>query len=231
MSTSGTNTFSPSNGEMLLFALSLCGIRRTEILQQHMTDARMALNLLFSNWGNSTPNLWTVDLVSQVLVPGQATYDVDPDTIMILDAYIRTAAGTASQNDRIIWPISRTEYASMPNKTMEAPPTVFWFDRLLAPTITLWQTPDDQQEYTLQYYRCISIQDADTQNGQTADIPPRWLMAAVFGVAEVLAISYAPERISNIAPKAKEYLLSALEQDTEAVPLMLAPMTNAYWPR
>ncbi len=233
MTTSGTNSFNPSNGELILFAASLAGLRRTELTQQHMADARMGLNLLFSTWGNDTPNLWTVDLISQLLVPGQATYDVLPNTIMVLDAYIRTNSGTESQNDRIIWPISRTEYASMPNKTLEAPPTVFWFDRLLAPTITLWQTPDDQQTYLLQYYRCIAIQDADSANGQTADIPPRWLMATAYGLAEILNQAYPVQGIdgAKISAKAEKYLNDALTQDQENVPMYLLPQTFGYYPR
>lgn len=231
MTSSGTWSFSPSIGSLTTYAFSLIGIRRTEIEQQHLIDANMALNLLFSSWSNDTPNLWTVELVSQTLVPGVATYDVLPNTIMVLDAYIRTNAGTESQNDRIIWPISRTEYASMPNKTLQAPPTVFWFDRLINPTITLWQTPDDQQTYDLQFYRCIAIQDANAPNAQTADIPPRWLMATAFGLAEMLAISYAPDRLPNIAPKAIQSLMEAKEQDVENVPMLLAPQISGYFPR
>ncbi len=216
----------------MLFAYSLVGLRRTELTRQHMDDARTALNLLFSNWGNDTPNLWTVDLVSQVLTAGTATYAVLANTIMVLDAYIRTQAGTESQNDRIIWPISRSEYASMPNKTLEAPPTVFWFNRLLAPTITLWQTPDDQETYTLQYYRCISIQDADMPTGQTADIPPRWLMATVYNLAEILNQAYPVQGVdgAKIAAKAEKYLNDALTQDVENTPLFIAPMVGGYYP-
>src|SRR5690606_37863571 len=140
-------------------------------------DGREAINLLLASWGNDGPNLWTIDEVTQTLVPGTATYNVDPDTVMILDAFIRTGAGTESQADRIIWPISRTEYASMPNKLLEAPPTVFWFDRLLAPTITMWQTPDDQQTYELHYYRYKVIQDQNLYSGQTIDVPRWWLLA------------------------------------------------------
>ncbi len=217
----------------MLFAYSLAGLRRTELTRQHMDDARTALNLLFSNWSNDTPNLWSVDLISQVLTPGTATYSVLPNTIMVLDAYIRTNSGTESQNDRIIWPISRTEYASMPNKTLEAPPTVFWFNRLLAPTITLWQTPDDQQPYLLNYYRCTSIQDADMPAGQTADIPPRWLMATVYNLAEILNQAYPVQGVdgAKIAAKAEKYLTDALTQDVENTPLFLAPMVGGYYPR
>jgi hypothetical protein len=196
-----------------------------------MADGRMAFNLLLSQWGNDIPNLWTIDLVSETLVSGQATYDVDPDTVMILDAYIRTNAGEESQADRIIWPISRTEYASMPNKTMLAPPTVFWFDRLLAPTITLWQTPDDQQEYVLQYYRAKVIQDQVIAGGQNVDVPRWWLLATVYGIAELIADVYAPDRAAGITAKAAAYYRNAKEQDTENVPLYIMPMIGGYYPR
>lgn len=195
-----------------------------------MADARMAFNLLLSSFGNDTPNLWTVDLVTEVLVPGQATYTVEPDTIMMLDTYISTGTGD-SQVDRIIWPISRTEYASMPNKNLESQPTVFWFDRQLSPQVTLWQTPDDQQVYTLKYYRATVIQDQSLSNGQNVDVPRWWLLATAFGLAELLAMSYATDRVAGLAMKAKEALLAAREADTENVPTYFLPMMSGYWPR
>jgi hypothetical protein len=228
---SGQYTFNPASGELLLYAYSLCGIRRTALTAEHMADARMAMNLMLSAWGNDSPNLWSVELMSETLIPGQATYDVDPKVIMILDAYIRTGAGTASQNDRIIWPISRTDYASMPNKTLEAPPTVFWFDRLLAPTITLWQTPDDSQAYTLQYYVCTVIQDANVPNGETLGIPPLWMDAFAFGLAARVALSYAVDRAPALKVEAADALREAREQGVENVPLGIAPMVGAYTAR
>lgn len=230
MSTSGQTTFNIAGGELLLWAFGLCGIRRTALTPEHMADARMAFNLLLSSFGNDTPNLWTVDLVTEVLVPGQATYTVEPDTIMMLDTYISTGTGD-SQVDRIIWPISRTEYASMPNKNLESQPTVFWFDRQLSPQVTLWQTPDDQQVYTLKYYRATVIQDQSLSNGQNVDVPRWWLLATAFGLAELLAMSYATDRVAGLAMKAKEALLAAREADTENVPTYFLPMMSGYWPR
>ncbi len=230
MTTSGTYAFDPSGGQLMLYAYSLCGLRRTALVQEHMEDARMAMGLMLASWGNSTPNLWTVDLVEETLVAGTATYDVDPSTVMILDAYIRTGEDE-SQIDRIIWPVSRTEYASFPNKELQAPPTVFWFDRTLAPTITLWQVPDDQTTYTLRYYRCTVIQDANLPNGETVAIPQRWLDAFSWGLAARLAVSYAPDRAVALDTKAKEALTLAQTQDTEYVPTYILPMVGGYYPR
>jgi hypothetical protein len=230
MATSGTYTFNPTGGDLITYAFSLCGIRRPQLLAEHMVDARMAINLLLSAWGNSTPNLWTVDLQTQVLSAGTATYSVPDNTIMILDAYISTGEGEAMV-DRIIWPVSRTEYASYPNKTLQAPPTVFWFDRLLSPTITLWQVPDDQQTYTLKYYRCVATQDAVVGGGVTLDLPPLWLNDLAWGLAAQLAASYAPDRAEKLDMKAQQWLTEAREQNVENVAMYVILGLNNYWPQ
>jgi len=228
LATSGTVAFNPAIGALTLYAFSLCGIRRTAILQEHMADARMAAGLMLTSWDNDTPNLWRVDLVTETLVEGTATYAVDPSVIMVLDAYIRTGEGD-TQTDRIIWPVSRTEYAAYPNKELQAPPTSFWFDRLLSPTITMWPVPDGQQGYELHYYAVFQTQDANLANGETADVPPRWLDAFSWGLAARLAVSYAPDRAVALDAKAKEALEIARQQDVENTPMYLAPAIGGYY--
>lgn len=231
MTSSGTTSFNPAVGEMTLYAYSLCGIRRAAITQEHLADARMAVNLMLSSWDNDTPNLWKVDLVQTTLTQGQQTYSVDPATIMILDAYIRVIDGNGNPIDSIIWPLSRTEYASMPNKLMQGRVTSFWFDRLLAPTITLWQVPDGNGPYSLQYYRVSQIFDANLQGGETLDIDNSWLDAFAYGLASRLAISYAPPKAQLLKSLADEALLNAKEQNTENSPMFIAPSVGGYYSR
>ena len=92
MTTSGTYAYNPSLGEMTLYAFNLCGVRSTSILQEHMTSARTATNLMLSQWANRGVNLWKVDLVTVPFVTGQSTYDVEAKTVMILDAYVTTTS-------------------------------------------------------------------------------------------------------------------------------------------
>lgn len=231
MATSTTTTFNPSIGELTLYAYGLCGIRRTAIAQEHLVDARIAANLMLADWDNATPNLWKVDLVTTPLIQGQAVYTVDPSTVMILDAYIRINDGEQDEYDRIIWPVSRTEYASFPNKELQAPPTVFWFDRLLAPTITLWQVPDGQGPYILKYYRVSQIYDANQTSGETLDIPIWWLNAFAYGLAAQLADSYAPDRAERLEQRAAKALQRAMNQNVENVSFYLAPSTGGYYQR
>jgi hypothetical protein len=64
MATSGTYTFNPSLGEIVLYAYNLCEVRNTALAQEHMEAARMSTNLLLANWANRGVNLWAVDLVT-----------------------------------------------------------------------------------------------------------------------------------------------------------------------
>lgn len=230
MPTSGTWSFNPGLASLTQYAYGLAGVRRTAILQEHIEDARMAANLILINWSNLIPNLWEVGLISTPLIQGTATYTVDPSAVMILDAYLTTTIG-GSPIDRIIWPISRTEYASMPNKTTQGPPTSFWFNRLIAPTITLWPVPDANGPYTLNMYVVRTSQDAVMAGNVSLDVQKRFLDAFVWALAARLAVTYGPDRAAALAAQAKESWEIAAAQDVENVPMSISPGIGSYYRR
>lgn len=229
MTTSGTYTFNPSLGELVLHAFNLCGIRGPALTQNHMTSARMATNLMLSRWSNQGVNLWAVDLVTVPLIEGTSTYSVDSNTVMILDAYIETSSGGGDPIDRIIMPVSRTEYASYPNKLQEGYPTVFWFDRLISPTVTIWPVPPDTGMYTLKYYRVRQVQDANYVNNQNVEIPYRWLEAFADGLAYRLSKIWAPQIAPALKADADESYMIAAEQDVENVNVYISPQIGGYY--
>lgn len=229
MATSGTYTFNPSLGEVTLYAYNLIGVRNTAVLQEHMEAARMATNMLLSRWSNQGVNLWAVDLVTTPLVQGQATYNVDANTVVILDAYMRIDDGVSDPIDRIILPISRTEYASYPNKDQQGFTTTFWFDRLLSPTVTLWPVPDGTSAQYLKYYRVRQIQDANLQNGQQVEIPYLWMEAYAFALAQRLALIWAPEKVAIMKPLADEAYQIAADQNVETAQQYISPVISGYW--
>jgi hypothetical protein len=229
MTTSGTYAFNPSLGELTLYAFNLCGIRNTSIVQEHMTSARMATNLMCARWSNQGVNLWKVDLVSTSLVTGQSTYNVGTNTVMMLDAYISNDA-TGDNIDRIILPVSRTEYASYPNKEQQGFPTIYWFDRLLSPTVTLWPVPNvDNGPQTLNYYRVIQIQDSNFVSGQTVDIPYLWLEAFALGLAQRLAMVWSPDKLPLLKPLADEAYEIAASQNVEQAQQYISPQIAGYF--
>ncbi len=227
MTTSGTYSFNPSIGELTLYAFNLCGIRNTALLQEHMESARMAANMLLGRWSSMGVNLWTVDLQTVPLVAGQSTYSVPSNTIVMLDSYITTTSGSTSTN-RLIMPISRTEYASYPNIAQPGFPTVFWFDRLLSPTVTLWPVPDGTQT-SLSYYRVRQIQDAEFSNAQQAEVPYYFLEAFAFGLAERLALIWAPDKVALLKPLADEAYGIAASQNIETAQQYIQPMISGYF--
>ena len=235
MTTSGTYTFNPSLGEITLYAYNLIGVRNTALLQEHMEAARMAANMLCSNWSNRGVNLWAVDLVTVPLVQGQASYDVDLNTVMILDAYMQTDNGGGAPIDRIIMPVSRTEYASYPNKEQEGFTTTFWFDRLIGtvtpnkPTVTLWPVPDGSSAQYLKYYRVRQIQDAALQNGVQVEIPYLWMDAFAYGLAARLAVIWAPDKMQLLKPLADEAYNIAAEQNIEQAQQYISPQIGGYF--
>ena len=227
MTTSGTYNFSPSLGEIVLYSYNLVGLRGTSLLQEHMESARMAANMLLGRWSSQGVNLWTVDLETIALVQGQTTYTVPSNTVVMLDAYVTTGTGTSAIN-RLILPISRTEYASYPNPLQQGFPTTYWFDRLISPSVTLWPVPDGN-EVSFSYYRVQQIQDSNFTNGQQVEIPYYFLEAFVYGLAQRLAMVWAPDKVMMLKPMADESYAIAAAQNIETAQQYISPMISSYF--
>lgn len=225
---SGTYNFLPSAGDIIITAFQRIGIRPTAILQTHLQQAVMELNLLQSKLSNLQPNLWDVDLQTMPLTQGVATYSVPAETVMITNAYVRTGPVT-NTTDRLIFPISQTEYAAVPNKVVQAPPNQFWFNRLISPTVTFYPVPDGNGPYTIYYYRVRQIQDATLPNGFQMEVPYRWLDALAAGLAHRLSAVFAPQLEQIRKMDADEAWKIAATQDTENVPLYISPGLQSYF--
>jgi hypothetical protein len=225
--TSGTYAFAPSMGETVLFSYGLCGIRRTALTQSHFEDARMATNLMMLRWSSKGVNLWQVELAEIALKKGCATYQVPSNTIVMLDAYITMNSGAAGI-DRLILPVSRTEYASYSNKQNQGFPTTYWFDRLLAPTVTLWPVPDGTQS-CFKYYRLRQTQDSVFVNGTQVEVVPYALEAYALGLAWRLALIWAADRAPALKTLADEAYADFSNQNVETAAMYVSPQISGYY--
>ncbi len=221
----------------MLAAYERIQIRAPSIRAEHMASATRELNFLLSQWSNMSPNLWEVLRTQTTLTSGTATYSITPQTIMILDASIVLNFGTSSESRRYITPISRTEYLSYANQQTPGPPTVYWFDRLILPTITFYPVPDGNGPYTFDYFTCTQMQDANLPGGETPDVPYRWFDALVAGLAFRLSRIYPPAGVDMLQFRtacksdADEAWKVAAGQDTENTPFLLAPGLAQYFRR
>lgn len=182
----GGYTFNPPIGQLTLNAFSRCQVKRTEILAEHMENAWMESNLLQADWSADGITWWSVELVTQALTQGVSTYQVPQNIVSVLDVYINNGS-----SNRLIFPFSRTDYASLSNPTDQGFPTVFWYNRNLVPELVLWPTPDSGT-YTLSYYAYTQMQDAVLRQGGNAAVPYWWLNAYTADLAYRLARHHAP---------------------------------------
>ena len=157
------------------------------------------------------------------------TYSVNPSTVVILDAYMGIVPASGPEIDRIIMPISRTEYASYPNKSQTGFSTTFWFDRLISPTVTLWPAPDGTSAQVLKYYRVTQIEDSNFSGGQTVDIPYLWLEAFADGLAYRLAKVWNPQLAPALKGIADETYSIASRQNVESAQQYISPQVIGYY--
>lgn len=228
MTTSGTYTFDPSLGESVLYAFARCGLKRTEVTTEHMVNARIAANMIQSDWANEQPNLWTVEEQIIPCVAGQSQYTPADTTILVLDAFLRENPGGPGQFDYYLYPISRTEWSMFPNKTIEGRPTVYWFDRITAPTFTAWYVPNDPT-WEFHLWTVNNFQDAELTNGKTLQVPYYFLKAFSDRLAAELAVIYAPERAMPLMAVAERSWQKAAERNAEMVPLYITPSLTGYY--
>lgn len=235
--TSGTYNFAPPVSDLYLEAFSRCGIRGTAITRRHMIEATRSINLEFVDWSNRGVNLWErKGPITASLVAGQPTYLVTQQSVAILDVWYSIANGLGSgvNNDRIMLPISRDQYAMIPNKLQQGIPTVYWYDKLTIPQITIWETPLVGQvgpTYNLQYYYLSQMQDAAPYSGQIPDVPYRALNALVAGLAAKLAEKFAPERLQEKMTLAERAWNIFIGNDQENAGTYIMPTVSSYWPR
>jgi len=189
------------------------------------------------SYANTTTGAQTVAGTISSPTPA-GTYSVDPNTVVLLDTYVTTTQSTSQPIDRIILPVSRTEYASYPNKQQTGFPTVFWFDRLIdasrsagspGPSVTLWPVPDGQSSQYLKYYRVRQIQDSAFTSGQTVEIPYLWLEAYAYALAFRLAIQWNAQKAPLLKPLADEAYAVAAEQNVETAQQYISPQIFGYF--
>ena len=227
LTTTDTFNFAPSVGECVLNALSRIQIRGPMVKTEMLQMANLEANLMQVEWSNRGPNLWTVDEQEVDTVPGYATYPVDPSTIAVLEVTLGEG-DPPNETEILLTSIARTQYMAYPNKMTQGRPTVYWYDILIAPTITLWPVPD--RVYHLHFTRYRQQMDAAMRGAANFETPYRWLDAACSGLAARLATHYAPALEQIRYAQAERAYGFAASRDKENAPIFLSPMIEFYSP-
>lgn len=225
---SNTYTFDPANADLVLEAFERIGKRSNQLDAQMLISASMSANLTLVRWSNRGVNLWKMQKFTQALTQGVATYALDASIINLFEVYIST--GTPAI-DRMITPFGRYDYAAVPDKASQGTVGNYWFQRLIVPQVTLWETPDDGGPYTMNMNAMVRVQDMALTMAQQADMPYRFYDAFCSELAAKLAEKWAPDRLAEKKALATESWKEASGEDRELATVRITPDTSSYYNR
>lgn len=246
MTISTTRSFNPDAAEIYEDAFEQAGLELRS--GNDIRTARRSLNLLLLEWANKGINLWTIDTVTIAaasVTAGDYEYDIDIDTIAVLDVMIRLSAGeTNTQTDRQLTEVSASTYAQIANKLQRGAPTQFWVNRIgirntsgsthQYDKLVLWPVPDQSSYYTIVYYRLKRMADAGTGATSTMETPARFLPALITGLALKIAKKKTalvpPGKVLELQADYDSLLNDAMGEDRERQDLTLVPDLSGYSP-
>lgn len=214
MTLSGTKTFELDVTEYIEEAYERCGLEaRTGY---DLRTAKRSLNLMLNEWANRGINRWTIAQTTQVVTTGVASYSLGADTIDILSAVVRSS-GTDYSLDRI----SRDDFLTIPDKSMQARVMQFYVDRQITPTLKVWPTPDNSTD-TIIFDRLVRMDDAAAQTN-TLQIPFRFYPALAAGLAYYISLKKAPARTEVLKILYEEEMARAMEEDRDRASFIIQP--------
>lgn len=222
MATSGLFTFGLNTELQSVIdeAFERLGKEASELSANDVQSAIRSMSYLFAEFANRGINLWEVALQSTALTQGQSTITLSAENVDVLQVYKRQTSGGVN-TDTILSPISRAEYAAIPNKLQQGNPSQYWFERTITPTLYVYQTPSDSS-YTLFYYLMNMTQDPGAPT-DTLFAPQRWFDAIAAGTAARLAVKWAPDRKQDLMADFDRAFEFAAAEDAENVPLRIVP--------
>lgn len=220
MTLSGTKTFELDVTEYIEEAYERCGLEaRTGY---DLRTAKRSLNLMLNEWANRGINRWTIAQTTQVVTDGVASYNLGAETIDILSAVVRRD-GTDYSLDRI----SRDDFLTIPDKSMQARVMQFYVDRQITPTLKVWPTPDNSTDIII-FDRLVRMDDAAAQTN-TLQIPFRFYPALAAGLAYYLSLKKAPARTEVLKILYEEEMARAMEEDRDRASFIIQPSVAYSW--
>ena len=168
---------------------------------------------------------WLVDQVTVTLTPGTESYTVgvgetidNPKPLQVSDAWRVTSDGY----DIPIMVVSRDEYMSMSNKSLQAPATMVYYDpRRDTGTLYVWPT-GTTTENSIIIDAQRPIQDFDAE-GNNPDLPKEWVLYITHLLATFLAPKYIGGVPASLQTQTDRIAISLSIFDEEKVSVYVQP--------
>jgi len=218
MATSSSTDFEPNVAEFVEEAFERCGLElRTGY---DLKTARRSINIMLAEWANRGLNQWTIEQTTQALTKGTSSYSLNSNVIDILDMVIRRT-DNSTETDISMSRLSRSQYINIPNKTTEARPSQFFFDKLTTPAIKIWPAPENSTDI-LVFNKIVRMDDAD-KGTNTMDMPFRFYPCFAAGLAYYISMKRSPERSAVLKQAYEEEFQRAMSQDEDRASFRIRP--------
>src|SRR5215471_11210139 len=142
---------------------------------------------------------------------------------------VSTQQGGLEYTDIFLWPISRGDYAALPDKQTPGPPTQYWFNRTINPLLTLWPVPRADEYIAFVAYRMRKMMDFDPDSGQKADLPSRFFDWCCSELCARMAEKFRPEQHQVKLALAKMAWEEAAAEDREQVSSFVTGQMEGYF--
>lgn len=193
MATSGTFAFNPKFAEHIDEAFERCGINPADLKARHIRSATRSASLMLKDWQNFGWKQHAIEMQSQALVTGTGSFTLPTGGVDIFHATLKRD-GRESE----MYPISRSDYNALHDKSLQGRPDRYFVDRgtflgdTPASTVYLWQVPENSTD-TMEIWYVRTLEDiGDMQS--TMDLPPAYQEAFAAGLASFISKKFAPDR-------------------------------------
>jgi hypothetical protein len=211
---STTYGFAPETAEFVAEAFERIQIEPEAVTARHAISARRSLNFMLASWvadGYKGPLITTQSIT---LTQGQIQVPLALPAVDVFHAYL-----TRSGYDTEIYPISRSDYEAIPNKTQQGRPTMYFVNRsttlnnVAGPNVFLWQA--SQNATDIVNFSCLNrFMDVGASNN-ALQAPYVWYEALASGLSAHLARKWRPDLFTVRALEAGETYKAAMSSVRE----------------
>ncbi len=224
MAVASTATFTATRDQIVMDALAMVGAtgpNRTPSANQLAHGARV-LNDLVKSMDADGIFLWKLDRITFTTTDGTANYTLQSDVLEIDEP--ATYKPSSSNARTLLTPISRDDYMSISDRTVEGTPTQYYVERQLSGghILYLYPTPDTTGD-TVEYAGHVRGRDFSI-GSNNPDFPVSWILCLKLGLAWLLAPTYGQS--SRMGPLRDQYMEERMRQlgnDSEKLGISFVP--------
>ena len=223
MALSGTFNFNLDIDDVIQEASEMLGGEQT--LGHEPKSARRSINLMLKDWQNRGILLWSTETTAVTVIASVTSYELSNSAIDALQVIINR-----DNSDIAATRISFEEYLQIPAKSQTGRATQYSIKRNVNnPTLFIWPIPENSTD-VLKIEKISELQDVNKSEGQTGDLPKRFLPCLTAGLAFYMGTKRPgvdAAKLSFLKTNYEELLSRALLEDSERASIFFKPKIRA----